>query len=716
MADKTLSIIIPLYNEEATITELLDRVLAVDLPIGREIIIVNDGSTDDSRGCVDAWQARLPADPGVMVRVIDKPNGGKGSAVRAGIEVSSGDVVIIQDADLEYDPHDYRKCIEPILAGRASVVYGSRERLSENRMHSSLAFYAGGLAVTCWMNLLYGASMTDEPTCYKTFDGLLIRTLPFTGDRFEWEPEITAKLLRLGYGIDEVPVSYTPRKIDEGKKINWRDGVMALWTALSWRLRPMGAVRRTMATVPAAAARMKTGSCANRLLLAVMAVALLLRLALALPAFDSTQRFMRPDSKTYLDPAQALLADRALMEAPGSSVPATLRTPGYSVFLAFVLGITGNASTAVADYRLPVLLFCVLSTLVCVPIFRAGQMFGGTGVGTVAAALYAANLTSIAHAPMFLSDTLFTFVAAWMFYCFTRFYFKERLIDLWLAISLNGVATLIKPIGLMWIVPCCFLVLIFVRKSWAKRWLGAVVCVVVFLAVITPWMFRNQQVGAGFRLGSNIGKTLYYHNCAALVSVLTGESAEVLRQRWQAETAAVFVNDPAYASIDAQTGYLLGKAQPIIRDNLWQYARLHCQPPILFPDAPTFLELLGLTETGQGTLDVFHRQGLVAAVQHYFGDRLWLLLPLAPLLAIVGFTYLGCFLQLGCWLLQRQWFLGFFFLAFVVYYLVLPGPVLMPRYQLPCLPLMTVMAGMFWLGLWRHWRQSRETVVAACPA
>ena len=98
----------------------------------------------------------------------------------------------------------------------------------------------------------------------------LIRTLPFTGDRFEWEPEITAKLLRLGYDIAEVPVSYTPRKIEEGKKIDWRDGVMALWTALSWRLRPMGTVRRTMATLPAAAARLKTGSCANRLLLAVM--------------------------------------------------------------------------------------------------------------------------------------------------------------------------------------------------------------------------------------------------------------------------------------------------------------------------------------------------------------------------------------------------------------------------------------------------------------
>ena len=175
------------------------------------------------------------------------------------------------------------------------------------------------------MNLLYGASMTDEPTCYKTFDGPLIRTLPFTGDRFEWEPEITAKLLRLGYDIAEVPVSYTPRKIDEGKKIDWRDGVMALWTALSWRLRPMGTVRRTMATLPAAAARLRTGSCANRLLLAVMAGALLLRLALALPAFGSTQRFMRPDSKSYLNPAQALLADNALMEAPGS---ATLRTPG----------------------------------------------------------------------------------------------------------------------------------------------------------------------------------------------------------------------------------------------------------------------------------------------------------------------------------------------------------------------------------------------------
>ncbi len=247
---KTLSIIIPVYNESDTLTDLLDRVLHVALPVKREIIVVNDGSTDDSRQLAEDWFAALNVEQQADVFLLDKANGGKGSAVRAGIEQSNGDVVIIQDADLEYDPNDYEACIAPILNGEELVVYGSRERFARNRLHSSFAFYAGGLAVTYWMNLLYGSSMTDEPTCYKTFSGRLIRALLFRGDKFEWEPEVTAKLLRLGVHIHEVPISYAPRKVDEGKKINWKDGVQALAVALYWRFMPLDAERKKVAAVP----------------------------------------------------------------------------------------------------------------------------------------------------------------------------------------------------------------------------------------------------------------------------------------------------------------------------------------------------------------------------------------------------------------------------------------------------------------------------------
>jgi len=240
---QTLSIIIPVYNEEKTVCEVLDRVAQVPLSVAKEIIIVNDGSTDHSPERIRAWAAVRSDSSRLRIVVVEKSNGGKGSAVRAGIAVSTGDVVIIQDADLEYDPSDFQKCIDPILTGGARVVYGSRERSRRKHPHSSAAFYLGGLLVTRWMNLLYGAHMTDEPTCYKTFDGPLIRALPFEGDSFDWEPEVTAKLLRLGYEIVEVPINYVPRKVHEGKKLKWRDGLRAIWVALVWRFRSIKGIQ-----------------------------------------------------------------------------------------------------------------------------------------------------------------------------------------------------------------------------------------------------------------------------------------------------------------------------------------------------------------------------------------------------------------------------------------------------------------------------------------
>ena len=231
-----LSVIVPVFNEALTLTTVLDRIAWAPLEIDRELLVVDDGSTDESLAIARAWASEHSD---VASAVLDEPHAGKGAAVRAGIHHSSGNIVIIHDADLEYDPADHQKCIQPILSGECHVVYGSREVFSSNRLHSSLLFYAGGLAVTAWMNLLYGSRLTDEPTCLKTFDGDLIRSLRFEGDGFEWEPEITGKLLRLGFEIREVPVSYTPRKVGSGKKLNWRDGLRALTEAARWRFRPI---------------------------------------------------------------------------------------------------------------------------------------------------------------------------------------------------------------------------------------------------------------------------------------------------------------------------------------------------------------------------------------------------------------------------------------------------------------------------------------------
>ena len=232
-----LSGVIPVFNEERTVVSMLDRVAAAqthDLML--ELVIVNDGSTDRSAELIRAW---TEAHPEVQSIFIEKENGGKGSAVKCAIPVTTGEAVIIQDADLEYDPRDYAACAAPIFSGECEAVYGSREESNRNRIYSSPGYYLGALSLTFLIDLMFNANLTDEATCYKTFRGCLIRAMAedLEGDGFEWEPEITAKLLRLGIHPYEVPVSYYPRKPSDGKKIRFRDGLLSIWTAYEWRVR-----------------------------------------------------------------------------------------------------------------------------------------------------------------------------------------------------------------------------------------------------------------------------------------------------------------------------------------------------------------------------------------------------------------------------------------------------------------------------------------------
>ncbi len=221
-----VSVIIPVLNERQTILQVLERVAAV--PVEKEIIVVDDGSSD---GTWDLLAGRKD------ITLLRHPrNRGKGAAVRTGLGHATGDIVLIQDADLEYDPEEYPRLIAPITQGRARVVYGSR-LLGGNNPRSSQAFYWGGRLVTMATNLLYGSRLTDEPTCYKVFASEVIKSLPFEGDGFEWEPEITARILKRGITIFEVPISYHPRRPDQGKKIRPWDGIKAILTLLRWRFR-----------------------------------------------------------------------------------------------------------------------------------------------------------------------------------------------------------------------------------------------------------------------------------------------------------------------------------------------------------------------------------------------------------------------------------------------------------------------------------------------
>jgi glycosyltransferase involved in cell wall biosynthesis len=226
-----LSIIVPVYNEVATSRAVIDRLLTIHLPVRREILVVDDGSTDGTSQVLDAAvRDQLP------ISVIHtERNGGKGSAMRMGLRHASGSIVAIQDADLELDPQQLAGLVEPILSGATDVVYGSR--FLRGRGGAPFVAFAANRVLTAVTNLLFAAKLTDMETCYKLMRVEVARSLDLTADRFDIEPQITARLLRRGHRIHELPVRFDARSRTQGKKIGWRDGVHALRVLLAERLR-----------------------------------------------------------------------------------------------------------------------------------------------------------------------------------------------------------------------------------------------------------------------------------------------------------------------------------------------------------------------------------------------------------------------------------------------------------------------------------------------
>jgi len=226
---KLLSVIVPVYNERNTVGEILRRMRQVELSIEREIIVVDDGSEDGTDKVLAALEDST-------VRVVTHPaNRGKGAAVRTGIATARGDLVLIQDADLEYDPNDWPRLVAPLLQGRTKVVYGSR--YIGEREAVSLGRWIGDRALALLTDVLFNVTLSDVETGYKVIDRAVLDGLDLRSDRFEFEPEITAKLLRSGQRIFEVAVSWAGRRGDEGRKFTWRDGLRAAWTILRLRVR-----------------------------------------------------------------------------------------------------------------------------------------------------------------------------------------------------------------------------------------------------------------------------------------------------------------------------------------------------------------------------------------------------------------------------------------------------------------------------------------------
>lgn len=230
MKARKISIIIPVYNEINTLKEIIEKVENADMfSLEKEIILVDDGSRDGTRELLKSYDEKY--------RILyHAENMGKGAAVRTALYYTTGDIITIQDADLEYNPDDYKGLIELIINDKADVAYGSRFLSAEFRRRFRFLQYLGNKLLTFFTNFLFGVGLTDMETCYKAFRADVIRNLSIKSNRFDFEPEVTAKILKLKYLLKEIPISYNGRNYSEGKKIGWKDGFMAIHALLWYRI------------------------------------------------------------------------------------------------------------------------------------------------------------------------------------------------------------------------------------------------------------------------------------------------------------------------------------------------------------------------------------------------------------------------------------------------------------------------------------------------
>ncbi len=678
----TLSVIIPIYNEEKTVQTLLDKVLHADVPVSMEILMIDDGSTDRSAELCREWIEKNRNATSHILKLIRRENGGKGAAVKTGIRESAGDVIIIQDADLEYDPNDFSRCITPILHGECKVVYGSRESDNRNRIFSSPSFFLGGLLLTWWIDLLFNAELTDEPTCYKTFDGKLLRSLPISGDKFDWEPEITAKLLRLGFEIREVPIAYHPRPVSEGKKIKWRDGLIALWIALFWRFAPVGKLRRDVSALSEPFAQiLRRRRVSAWSMVIVFLIAFLIRLLTALPGLSSPHLLMRPDSAVFLTSAgRGIFTELPTVHKPYPSAwrkwkdntpefrkvyGSETRAPLYPVWLSLVFGISSRS------LPFAVIMGCLLGALTCLPLMLAGHLFGSPRVGLIAALLLAVNPTAVAYSPRFLPDTLFLLIVALQVWFFLRFFKNSFGLNLIASVLLAAVGALIRPVNGFWVLPCIVMLFFLHKMPLRLRFSYMLTALVLFGAVLLPWLVASNRAGIGWRIDT-IGSEALLKNTAALESTVTGRKASDLAAAYRAEMYERYAADPDKfatlgAQLDERDAFLFRK---VLRHPFRCLAG-HFNPAILQQ------ELGG----------IFLNLGIYSRPNLFYLKLLYVFSVVLYMFTALG---LGWFCIAAAD--RRSWLPILLFLLLSGYYLLMPGPIAEPRYQLPALPFVCLAA------------------------
>jgi len=441
-------------------------------------------------------------------------------------------------------------------------------------------------------------------------------------------------------------------------------------------------------------------------LLPVFLLALAVRVLCAIPALNSSELLKRPDTVTYLSPAQALAEDGRMSVEPGAEELAVQRPPGYIVFLAALIAFgCSTAGFGVAG--------CFLDALTVFPVALIGKSLAGRRAGFWAAVLYALNLTALVNAPLLIADTLFGFLCACQVLCFVRAWRTKRLSEFLCGTVFAAAAVLTKPANLpvlLFLIPAVLGPVLL--HSWKKAAYAVLLTALVFSAMVVPWLVRNHAAGAGFALDRNTGFTVR-HNTAAILARVNHSGDYIEDDKLIEEAAQTFAADPErYASVTEQEKWYLDRYRETILKYPFATAATHLfQVWILLPDLPDFLQNLGLRSGDRGTMEVLRRDGLPAAFRHYMDGSYAAAFLALPFLLVTGVFYMLTVCGAWMYLRRRAWCVMALFAVFVLYYLAVPGPVVVPRYQIPALPFACAVAGAFIsaCGI-RRWRKRRS-----CP-
>jgi len=444
----------------------------------------------------------------------------------------------------------------------------------------------------------------------------------------------------------------------------------------------------------------------------VFLFALAIRILYAWPALWSyfkgdvdMESFMRPDSATYYFPARAFVETGKLTMDVGSDFPAVQRPPGYIFFLVAVIFLS-----------CPPIIGCLVDALTVFPVALTGRRLAGRRAGFWAAVLYALNLTALANAPLILADSLLGFLCAWQVFFFVRAWRTKHLSDFLIGTAFAAAATLTKPVNLPVLLLIPLVLAPVLMRPWRKAAIAALLSVLVSCAMLIPWMLRNQSVGAGFVLDRNSGLTAL-HNTAAILARVNGTDGDTERAALEAEAEEAFAGKPEqYANLFelkiAEDDWYLARYRKVILEHPGATAATHLfQVWILLPDLPDFLQNLGLRTGERGTLAVLRKDGVLAAFRHYMDGSYAAAFLAMPFLLATGVLYALTAAGVWIYLRRRRWTVLTLFAVFVLYYLAAPGPVLMPRYQIPALPFACALAGavISVCGI-RRWRKHRS-----CP-